>query len=496
MGEAQDWLFEPEFNRSIKVSAMDERITSNAGFLLLREADEKLGLIKRIADQMHDPRDPFKIRYGLTELLRERVYSLAQGYSAQDDLDRLAHDPALRMAVWDQLGVQVLDERLASQPTQSRLIDTLAGIPQNLEILRESLSDPVIMHLHSGRQGERPVRRATVDVDSFPAEIHGKQAGGAYNGYYKQTIYHPLVASFSVKGDYDSSRLGNGFLHAILRKGTVHTGEGIIRFLKNTLEKSRKLGLMVDFRLDAGLLMGRATDFLTRRRCRFIGRMKTNPVLERLAQPYLKRSPGRPPKGGSEVAIELGPYQAESWQCGQRLILVIVDKPDPKTGQLELFPRHFFLVMNWTKQELSASEAVQHYRARGTFEDRLGEFNQAVKPRFSSPHFRENEAALLLGLLAFNLVSMLRCEMEQQAGHGCDLQRFQQTVLTAGARVVKGSRRLTMYIAQSVASLWMVMAQCISRWKVTASWSMPAKPVSSEWMPAPAHAFLHEVLTI
>ena len=57
MGEAQEWLFEPEFNRSIKVSAMDERITSNAGFLLLREADEKLGLIKRIAEQMHDPRD-------------------------------------------------------------------------------------------------------------------------------------------------------------------------------------------------------------------------------------------------------------------------------------------------------------------------------------------------------------------------------------------------------------------------------------------------------
>lgn len=496
MGEAQEWLFEPEFNRSIKVCAMDERITSNGGFLLLREADEKLGLIKRIAEQMRDPRNQLKIRYGLTELLRERVYSLAQGYNAQDDLDRLAHDPALRMAVWDRPGDRVLDERLASQPTQSRLIDTLASIPHNLEILRESLSDPVIMHLHSGRQGERPVRRATVDVDSFPVEVHGEQAGGAYNGYYEQTIYHPLVASFSVKGDYDASRLGNGFVHAILRKGTVHTGEGITRFLKTTLKKSRKLGLLIDFRLDAGLLMGRTTDFLTRRRSRFIGRIRTNPVLERLAEPYLKRSPGRPPKAGFEVAIELGSYQAESWQFGQRLILVIVDKPDPKTGQLELFPRHFFLVTNWTENELSAFESVEHYRARGTFEDRLGEFNQAVKPRFSSPHFRENEAALLLGLLAFNLVSMLRCEMEQQSGHGCDLQRFQQTVLTAGARVVKGSRRLKMYIAQSVAPLWKIMAQCIRRWKVPASWSVPAKPVPSEWMPPPEHAFRHEVLHI
>ena len=31
----------------------------------------------------------------------------------------------LRMATWDRPGEQVLDERLASQPTQSRLLDIL-----------------------------------------------------------------------------------------------------------------------------------------------------------------------------------------------------------------------------------------------------------------------------------------------------------------------------------------------------------------------------------
>jgi len=45
-----------------------------------------------------------------------------------------------------------------------------------------------------------------------------------------------------------------------------------------------------------------------------------------------------------------------------------VDKPDPKTGQLELFPRHFFLVTSWAKDERDASALLQHYRARGTFE--------------------------------------------------------------------------------------------------------------------------------
>ena len=35
-------------------------------------------------------------RYQLVELLRERLYALAQGYNAQDDVDELAHDPAMR----------------------------------------------------------------------------------------------------------------------------------------------------------------------------------------------------------------------------------------------------------------------------------------------------------------------------------------------------------------------------------------------------------------
>ena len=42
--------------------------------------------------------------------------------------------------------------------------------------------------------------------------------------------------------------------------------------------------------------------------------------------------------------MELGPYQAEPWRHAQRLILVVVDQPDPRSGQLNLLPRHFFIV--------------------------------------------------------------------------------------------------------------------------------------------------------
>jgi len=141
MGERQGWLLEPTFQRAVKVVAGDDRLTSDGGAILLREADHRLGLVESLAARMHDPRRPDLIRYTLLELLRQRLYALGLGYSAQDDLDRLCHDPALKLAVWDRYGEETAVERLSSQPTQSRLIDILAHHRGNREAVRDALGD-------------------------------------------------------------------------------------------------------------------------------------------------------------------------------------------------------------------------------------------------------------------------------------------------------------------------------------------------------------------
>src|ERR1035437_1629104 len=63
MGESRGWLFEPTFNRSIKLRQADPRISPNAGTLLLREVDHRLGLTADLAAELTDPRDPAHIRY-------------------------------------------------------------------------------------------------------------------------------------------------------------------------------------------------------------------------------------------------------------------------------------------------------------------------------------------------------------------------------------------------------------------------------------------------
>lgn len=492
MGEQQGNLFEPEFNRSVKVQATDHRITSHAGVLLLREAEHRLGLFDAIARNVRDPRRPDRIRYSVDELIRERVFAMAVGCSAQDDADRLAHDPAFRAAVWNRTGDAVADERLASQPTQSRLIRILTGQQGNLEAVRNGLAHGVRQHVIAS--AGRRVKQATVDIDSFPIEVHGKQHGAAYNGYYKTTVYHPLVASLSVCGDYDSARqgnrLGNGFIHATLRRGQVHTANGMKRFVEKADAHAHSIAQHVDYRLDAGYCVGSVMDELTSKKRRFVGRLKSNPKLDALAAEHVTRPPGRPPQGGYEYTVELGRYQVDSWKYAQRLILVVVDRPDPKTGQLNLMPRYFFLVTNWPEESRSADELLAHYRKRGTFEDRLGEFNESIGVHLSSRGFKENEATMLLALQAFNLNTICRGELEDAVGGGWDLRRFIDFVLKVGGRMVKHSRRLVLRIAESAEPLWSRLIDRIAAWR-----ERPSKPnVGHGFTPPPAHAHLREVL--
>jgi len=490
MGECRGWLFEPAYNRSIKLRQVDSRITSDAGALLLREVDHRLGLTADLAEQLTDGRDPDRVRYTQTELLRQHLYALALGYAHQDDADLLAHDVAMKLSVWDRPGRKVVDERLASQPSEWRLIDRLCG-KGNRQALREALAEWVGRHQRAAGEG-RKVVRGTVDIDPFPIEVHGRQRGGAYHGYYRKTIYHPIVASFSAEGSYESPRLGEGFVHAILRRGNAAGAEGAVRLVREAIRKGRALASHLDVRIDAGLVEGKVLDALDDEGVRFVGRLKANAVLDRLATPHLSRSPGRPTREGDEFAVELGPYRAASWTRAYRLVLVVIDLPDPKTGLRELFPRHFFVVTNWRPEQKDAWALVEHYRRRGTFEDRLGEFNACLGGGLSAGSFEANETALLLKLLAFNLAGMLRGEMEDASGNGWDLWRLQKTVLKAGARVVEHGRRLIMDVAQAAGVLWERLLERVGRWWRDAAWGRPPRP--RRWVAPPAHAHLRLVL--
>lgn len=56
------------------------RLTSDAGGLLLREADRELGLIRRLAACIPDPRDPLLTIHDQETMLAKRIFGIALGY--------------------------------------------------------------------------------------------------------------------------------------------------------------------------------------------------------------------------------------------------------------------------------------------------------------------------------------------------------------------------------------------------------------------------------
>jgi len=188
-----------------------------------------------------------------------------------------------------------------------------------------------------------------------------------------------------------------------------------------------------------------------------------------------------------------------SWTRSYRLVLVIVDLPDPKTGLRQLFPHYFFLVTNLPAERRSAWGLLEHYRKRGTFEDRYGEFNAVIGPGLPAGSFEANETALLLKLLAFNLAGIIRGELEGAGGSGWDLKRVQQTVLKAGARMSEHSRRIFVDVAKAAGVLWGRLLDRVRRWWHDEAWGRDSAGRRRgcrvrPWMPPPGHAHLCLVL--
>jgi hypothetical protein len=97
--------------------------SSDGGALLLKLADDRLGLTWRLASTIRDQRQPGKVAHPLRDLLRQRVFGLACGYADCNDAARLGDDPIHKLL----LDRDPLDgAALGSQPTLSRF-ETTSG---------------------------------------------------------------------------------------------------------------------------------------------------------------------------------------------------------------------------------------------------------------------------------------------------------------------------------------------------------------------------------
>jgi len=104
------------------VAKFDQRqSSSDGGAILLKAAEQRLGLTSALAAGLRDDRQAGKVQHELRELITQRVMALALGYEDANDAARLASDPIHKLLV----GRDPVDgEDLASQPTLSRFENT------------------------------------------------------------------------------------------------------------------------------------------------------------------------------------------------------------------------------------------------------------------------------------------------------------------------------------------------------------------------------------
>jgi hypothetical protein len=96
MGGKQNQPFQLSFNASLKIDFQGSRVTSDGGFILVRELDERLGFGELIAQRLTDSRRGKNTQLPLADLLRQSVYSRAAGYKDVNDAERLSQDPTFR----------------------------------------------------------------------------------------------------------------------------------------------------------------------------------------------------------------------------------------------------------------------------------------------------------------------------------------------------------------------------------------------------------------
>ena len=474
MGEELS-LFSPEFNGSIRVEGRAERLTSEAGALVLRETMERLGVVGSLVERLADPRDPKLITHPLSELLNTMLLMMGQGWRDQDDADTLRDDAVMRLSVSGRRGISPLKKRplreegeplsknpeepdgLASQPTLSRL-ERMLSTKHNRTVLRQMLLEVAARRIKAERRGHR-MRYLTLDVDSLPVEVHGHQPGSAHNGHYHARVYHPLVASCAETGD---------LLDLRLREGQVHTADGALSFIMELLDRvEQQLCQVAAVRIDAGFPEENLLAALEQRKTPYVARVKNNAVLDRMAEPYLRRPVGRRPTELRTWFYEMS-YRAESWSRERRVVLVVLERQD------DLFLHHFWLITNWEPEQMNAEALLEHYRQRGTAEGRMGELMNVLRPALSSTprqktHYRDesptqrtppgdsfaqNEVVLLLNALAYNVVHAVRMMIASATGEGWSLQRVRERVLRIAARVLLHGRRAVLVINQAAASLW------------------------------------------
>jgi hypothetical protein len=429
----------PLSQKPVTIRSDGGALTSDAGVLLLRQLDERLGLTRRLAGCVLDRREQGKVRHDVLALLRQRIYQIACGYEDCNDADHLRADPALKLAV----GRAPTEADLASQPTLSRL-ENAVGWRECWRI------GEALLECYRQRHRKLPPTRIILDIDATDDETHGHQQLAFFHGYYNEHCYLPLLVFAQAEGEGEQELIG-----ALLRPGNVHGGRRAMALLKAIVRRLRQAfpECVIELRADSALALPKVYEGCEKLGIPYTISLPKNERLIEMAQPWMTDAQAIYAETG-EPAQVFGEfvYAAHTWSQERRVICKaeVMGKGDN--------PR--FVVSN--RIDLEPEAHYRFYCQRGDPENRIKELKLDLKAdRLSCHRFWANQFRLLLHAAAYVLMQAMRAALAGTEFARAQVSTLRLRLLKVGARVRESVRRVLVQLPSAYpwAYLWPRLAR-------------------------------------
>jgi hypothetical protein len=369
-------------------------ISTDGGAFLLRQTDQHLNLLPRLAKCFLDGRNQSMVEHSILEMLSQRIYGLALGYEDINDHEQLRKDPVFGILA----GREELDEPLAGKSTLNRMeLGTGAHSRYKKITFWKDGVDELLVKAFLESYQEIPAE-IVLDMDTTDLPLHGKQEGRFFHGYYDNYCYLPLYVF-----------CGEHILCARLREANHEAAFGCLAEIQRIVAQIRAAWpkVKIVLRGDSGFCRNELMSWCENNQVDFIFGLARNQRLRKVIGQQMHEATlewnrtGKPARVFTEFDYSTKKTKQGGWDRERR----VVAKAEHIDGKEN--PR--FVVTSLTSQQCQAQALYEElYCARGDMENRIKEQFSLFADRVSAETMRANQMRLYLSAMAYILVNGLR----------------------------------------------------------------------------------------
>jgi len=423
--------FAAHFSRRVEAGFTAGQVSTDGGALLLRQADRKIDLLRRLAGCFADGRDARLIEHTVAEMLAQRIYGLALGYEDLNDHEQLRADPVFGLLS----GKRKLEDPLAGKSTLNRL--ELAGRTARYHKIGYSTDaiDRLLGELYIESHIAMP-DQIVLDLDATDIPLYGHQPERFFHGYYDNYCYLPLYIF-----------AGDQLLCARLRPANQDAAAGSLNEVKRIAAQLRTQWpeVKIVLRADSGFCREELMGWCENNHVDYVFGLQRNQRLRRIIGKQMHEAQLLHQATGKAARLfaEFDYRTHKSWSRARRVVA--------KAEHLDKGENPRFIVTSLSSDKWAAQDLYEKfYCARGEMENRIKEQMCLFADRLSTDEMPGNQLRLYFSALAYTLVEALRrLALKGTEWAEAQVDTIRRKLFKIGAIVEVSVRRIVLHMSSA-----------------------------------------------